>query len=58
VKFYCGIDLGARKTHVCHIDEDNHKLLDMKMGNDFEESADRVELALSVQVSTQQEAYC
>jgi transposase len=36
MQFYCGIDLGARKTHVCLIDEDDHKLLDMKMYNDFE----------------------
>jgi transposase len=36
MKFYCGIDLGARKTHVCLIDEDDHKLLDMKMYNDLE----------------------
>jgi transposase len=36
MQFYCGIDLGARKTHVCLIDEDDNKLLDMKMYNDFE----------------------
>jgi transposase len=36
MQFYCGIDLGARKTHACLIDEDDHKLLDMKMYNDFE----------------------
>ncbi len=36
MQFYCGIDLGARKTHVCLINEDDHKLLDMKMDNDFE----------------------
>ena len=35
MKFYCGIDLGARKSHVCLIDEDDHKLLDMKMDNNF-----------------------
>jgi hypothetical protein len=32
---YCGIDLGARKTHVCLIDENDHKLLDMKMDNNL-----------------------
>jgi transposase len=36
MQFYCGIDLGARKTHVCLIDENDHKLLDMKMYNAFE----------------------
>jgi hypothetical protein len=35
MKFYCGIDLGARKTHVCLIDEDDHKMLDMKMDNNL-----------------------
>jgi len=35
MKFYCGIDLGARKSHVCLIDEDDHKLLDMKMDNNL-----------------------
>jgi hypothetical protein len=35
MKFYCGIDLGARKSHVCLIDEDDHKMLDMKMDNDL-----------------------
>jgi hypothetical protein len=35
MKFYCGIDLGARKTHVCLIDEEDHKLLDMKMDNNL-----------------------
>jgi transposase len=33
--FYYGIDLGARKTHVCLIDENDHKLLDKKMDNDL-----------------------
>jgi hypothetical protein len=36
MQFYCGIDLGARKTHVCLINEDDKKLLDQKMYNDFE----------------------
>jgi transposase len=36
MKFYCGIDLGARKTHVCLIDENDHKMLDMKMDNDLD----------------------
>jgi transposase len=35
MKFYCGIDLGARKTHVCLIDEEDHKLLDKKMDNNL-----------------------
>jgi len=35
MQFYCGIDLGARKTHVCLIDENDHKLLDKKMDNDL-----------------------
>ena len=29
------MDLGARKTHVCLIDENDHKLLDKKMDNDL-----------------------
>jgi len=35
MKFYCGIDLGARKSHGCLIDEDDHKMLDMKMDNNL-----------------------
>jgi transposase len=35
MSFYCGVDLGARKTHVCLIDEEDHKLLDLKMDNDL-----------------------
>jgi len=35
MKFCCGIDLGARKTHVCLIDEDDHKMLDMRMDNNL-----------------------
>ena len=34
-QFYCGMDLGARKTHVCLIDENDRKLLDKKMDNDL-----------------------
>jgi len=33
--FYCGIDLGATKTHICLINENDHKLLDKKMDNDL-----------------------
>lgn len=35
MKFYCGIDLGARKTHVRLIQENDHKMLDMKMYNEL-----------------------
>jgi len=37
VKYYCGIDPGARKSHLCLINEDDHKLLDKKMDNDLYE---------------------
>ena len=37
MQFYCGIDLGARKSHLCLIDEDDKKLLDKKMDNDLDE---------------------
>jgi len=37
MQFYCGIDLGARKSHLCLIDELDRKLLDKKMDNDLEE---------------------
>jgi transposase len=35
MQFYCGVDLGARKSHVCLIDENDYKLLDKKMDNDL-----------------------
>lgn len=37
MQFYCGIDLGARKTHLCLIKEQNHRLLDRKMDNNLNE---------------------
>jgi len=37
MKYYCGIDLGARKSHFYLINEDDHKLLDKKMDNDLYE---------------------
>lgn len=36
-QLYCGIDLGSRKSHVCVIDEDDRKLVDRSMINDFPE---------------------
>ncbi len=35
MKFYCGIDLGARKNHLCLIDEQDHRFLNKKMDNDL-----------------------
>jgi transposase len=37
MSFYCGIDLGARKSHLCLINEDDRRLLDKKMCNDLDE---------------------
>jgi len=37
MSFYCGIDLGARESHLCLIDKNDKKLLDKKMDNDLYE---------------------
>lgn len=36
MSFYCGIDLGARKSHFCLINENDKRLLDKKMNNDLD----------------------
>lgn len=36
MQYYCGIDLRSRKSHLCLINEDDKKLLDVKMDNDLE----------------------
>ncbi len=35
MKFYCGIDLSARDSHVGLIDESHKKLVDVKVKNDL-----------------------
>lgn len=35
MQFYCGMDLGARKTHLCLINQQDHRLIDRKMNNDL-----------------------
>jgi len=37
MSFYCGINLGARKSHLCLINENDKRLLDKKMNNDLDE---------------------
>ncbi|MBI5188889.1 MAG: transposase [Nitrospirae bacterium] len=34
-QFYSGIDLGSRESHICVINEDDKKLVDMKVDNDL-----------------------
>ena len=35
MKYYCEIDPGARKSHVCVINEDDRKVVDRSMENDL-----------------------
>ncbi len=37
MSFYCAIDLGARKSHLCLINENDKRLLNKKMDNDLDE---------------------